>query len=188
MYPLNGILQSGAIDNLAFSIVPGSNKLKIVVDNAAAALKKYGSKGSTLEFIYDDNGNVIYDPTKKATITFSHLNLPLKVVFDHGGIIEFTYAADGTLLRKQVKQAASILEDRYYIGSAEYKDGKLVQACPERSRWIRHDYGRVARENGCVENQHISGLLDNTATYEGANIISDAAVVPSGVCITNCII
>jgi len=43
-----------------------------------------------------------------------------------------------------------------------------------------HDHGRVARSEPCYQNQHISGLLDNTELYEGDHILSDAAVVPSG--------
>ena len=43
-----------------------------------------------------------------------------------------------------------------------------------------HDHGRVARCEPCYQNQHISGLLDNTELYEGDHILSDAAVVPSG--------
>jgi hypothetical protein len=65
-----------------------------------------------------------------------------------------------------------LISNRHYIDAAEYKDGQLVQ--------VMHDHGRVAREEGCDQNQHIPGLLATDDTYYGDNILSDAFVVPTG--------
>ena len=111
-------------------------------------------------------------PTKGATIEYNHLNLPRRVTFDHGSIIEFTYDAEGNQLRKVVKQGSSIIEDRYYIGSAEYKDDALAQ--------VMHDYGRIAREENCDQNQHITAQLATDDTYQGDHIISNSSIVPIG--------
>jgi len=173
LYPNGNTLTAGLIDDLDFTPVPGTNKIKTVEDNASSLLKPYGAKGSTEEFAYDSNGNVTKEPTKGIdSIYWNHLNLPRKIEFSNGGIIDFTYDADGNQLRKEVKQGSSVLEDRYYIGGAEYKDSQLVQ--------VMHPYGRIARENACDQNQHIPGQLATDDTYFGDHIISDASVVPTG--------
>ncbi len=103
---------------------------------------------------------------------YNHLNLPRIVTMPDGETIEFTFDADGNLLRKQAKQGGVTTEDRHYIGNAEYKDGKLVQ--------VMHSQGRVVRETSCDQNQNIGGLLNTTGTYQGDHIFSDATVTPVG--------
>ena len=172
MYPGSANLLSNQLDNLDYTPISGSNRIKKIEDNASTSLKKWAAKGSSNEFGYDANGNMTVYPTKNATIDYNHLNLPRRVTFDNGGTIEFTYDADGNQLRKEVKQGSSSLEDRYYIGAAEYKDGALVQ--------VMHDYGRIAKDVSCDQNQFITAQLATDETYYGHHIISNSSVVPVG--------
>ena len=75
-------------------------------------------------------------------------------------------------MRKEVKQGSASLEERYYIGAAEYKDGALVH--------VMHDYGRITKELPCDQNQFITAQLATDETYYGDHIISNSSVVPVG--------
>lgn len=164
---------SGQIDNLDYDYLTGTNKLDKITDLVSGTLKNRGVKGSNGQsYGYDANGNVTTDPSKGTTIHYNHLNLPRLVDFGGGRQIRFTYDASGNQLRKEVKQGTEVLEDRYYIGSAEYKDGALVQ--------VMHDHGRIARKVPCDQNQHIGGILDDGTTYHGDHIISNSSIVPTG--------
>ncbi len=166
------------VDVLNITPQPGTNKISTVADNADPMYKRFGAKGSGNIFEYDNdgsnagNGNMTYDPTKGARIIYNHMNLPRKIDFDNGGTIEFTYDADGNQLRKVVKLGVETLEDRHYIGDAEYKDGELVQ--------VMHPHGRVARSEPCDQNQFIGGILNNDQDFEGDHIFSNSSVVPTG--------
>ena len=156
-------------DNLSYTYGTG-NQLNKVQESASGG-SALGAPGSPNAYVHDGNGNVTTDPGKGATIQYNHLNLPRKVTFGHG-TIEFTYDADGNQLRKKTT-SGGVVEDRYYIGDMEYSEGMLVQ--------VHHPYGRVAQRYPCDENQYISGELDDTKTYYGKSIFSDASVVPTGI-------
>ena len=173
MVPGNGSLISEAIDIMEYKRVISSNQIDYLIEHATGSYKHRGAKSSNnITFVYDDNGNMTFDPSRGVTIDYNYLNKPRRVDYGDGRVIEWTWDADGNKLHKLVKQGLSNIEDRYYIGAAEYKDGALVQ--------VMHDYGRIAREEGCDQNQHITGLIDDTQIRHGDHIISDAAIVPSG--------
>lgn len=170
--PNTSNLVTQQIDQVTITPVNNSNQIKTVTDGATGTFKHRGVKSGSADFDYDDNGNMTYDATKGITIDYNYINKPIRVDFGDGRVLEWTYDADGNLLRKEVKIGNSILEDRYYIGDAEYKDGELVQ--------VMHPQGRIAREDGCDQNQHIPGQLATEDTYHGDVIFSDASVVPVG--------
>lgn len=64
--------------------------------------KNGGNTGD--DYVYDANGNMVEDKNKEITITYNHLNLPVKVSkdYDAEGYIEYTYSATGEKLRKKV--------------------------------------------------------------------------------------
>ncbi len=55
-------------------------------------------------------------------------------------VIEFTYDANGTKLRKALKNGAMLLATHDYLGSIEYKGSELEA--------IYHEEGRVYYEGG----------------------------------------
>jgi len=171
-YQSGTTFMNGQIDNLDYDYITNTNKLETITDGATATLKNRGAKGSSNQYAYDNNGNLTTDPARGSIIHYNHLNLPRLVDFGDGRQIGFTYDASGTQLRKEVKQGTEVLEDRYYIGAAEYKDSALVQ--------VMHDHGRIARKQPCDQNQFIGGILDDAQIYHGDHIISNSSVVPNG--------
>ena len=90
---------------------------------------------STQDHLYDANGNLTRDADKQATISYNYLNLPYKVVFDKGGMIEWLYDANGTKLTKTVIQDTETVYTKDYLGNVEYQ-GQNMEA-------IYHEDGRV---------------------------------------------
>ena len=84
-------------------------------------------KGSSIEYIYDVNGNLTKDLNKGITqIRYSLLNLPKKVNFNHTGQPEneYTYAVDGSKLQvNHKKSSGSKVTD--YVGNMIYEGGSL---------------------------------------------------------------
>lgn len=96
-----------AIDDLLYEYDTG-NKLINVQDltNYTEGFNdgnKKGVNGNTDDdFEYDLYGNLIKDRNKDiAGITYNHLNLPKKIVFENDDEIEYLYDATGVKLRKK---------------------------------------------------------------------------------------
>jgi RHS repeat-associated protein len=99
------------IDDLTYNYAPNSNQLLKVFDNTNNPKGfKDDSDGITDpadDYTYDANGNMITDDNKKITsITYNHLNLPTKIVFNSSedNKIEYLYNAIGQKTRKIVTQ------------------------------------------------------------------------------------
>jgi len=76
----------------------GTNKISTVTDNGQLGYKQFGfnelaGSGASLNS-YDQAGNLIYDHTKKATITYNYLNLPSAIIFANGNRIDHVYDAN----------------------------------------------------------------------------------------------
>src|SRR5690606_21391923 len=119
-----GLLQTTTIDDLRYTYDQG-NRLKKVKDltNNIAGFNP-GTAGPNEEYTYDSFGNLKSDPYKKITsITYNHLNLPVKIQFQGGANIEYTYAADGTKLEKTTSDTATVTTA--YRDGFQYTDGNL---------------------------------------------------------------
>ena len=173
-YIESGNYQSGQVDDLVYKLQDGTNKIDSIIDQANIPLKHHGvSDPRNGPFDYDANGNMTLHPGKNATIEYNHLNLPFKVDFGFGNSIQWTYDADGTLLRKEVLSNTDVYEDRYYISSTEYRKGSMVQ--------VNHDYGRlVLSSSGCHQNQHIDGLLVDSTDYSGTAVFTKSYIADTG--------
>ncbi len=63
--------------------------------------KKAKNKFWVRDYGYDENGSIKYDHNKEIeSITYNHLNLPLKVTVTGKGSITYTYDAAGNKLKK----------------------------------------------------------------------------------------
>ena len=122
----------GLMDNLIYTYDAG-NKLTKVTDYADDNFGfKDGNKVGD-DFIYDANGNMIADKNKSITnITYNHLNLPTKVVFNNQDplysqnpeAIEYEYDALGMKQRKTVKDGVKITTTDY-AGNYIYENSDL---------------------------------------------------------------
>ncbi|MCB0606356.1 MAG: RHS repeat-associated core domain-containing protein [Lewinella sp.] len=120
------------IDNLLYTLIPGTPKLQKVADSAPAANRAKGfnpgaSPGS--DYVYDQNGNLTTDPYKGLTIQYNFLNLP-KLITKGGSNITIRYDVTG---RKWSQAGPEGI--REYIGGIEYLDQKIQS--------IRHSEGRL---------------------------------------------
>lgn len=82
---------------------------------------------STNSYLYDSNGNQTRDPNKGITTLYNYLNLPYRITFDNGNVIEWLYNANGMKLQKLAKQNG-IVEPKLtldYFDNFEYQNDTL---------------------------------------------------------------
>lgn len=95
---------SPQIDNLTYTYLANSNKLAKVSDSVSDTKLgdfKNGNNGTTDDYSYDVNGNLILDENKAISgITYNHLNLPSEITVTGKGTITYTYDAAGNKLKK----------------------------------------------------------------------------------------
>ena len=117
------------IDDLTFTYKSTgqlSNQLNTVDDagDDNIGFSDRGSKNRTLEYDYDDNGNMIIDKNKEinSNIQYNYLNLPSRIEFqqDQEKRINYLYDAAGIKLQKE---ANDITTD--YIGNFVYENNNL---------------------------------------------------------------
>jgi RHS repeat-associated protein len=102
------------------------NRLTAVADASSANFGFKIKAGATGGYTYDANGNLTKDPYKGITsITYNHLNLPVRVTFDTNNYIEWTYDAAGNKVSKQVLTYVTYpssynVSTRYYVRGLEY--------------------------------------------------------------------
>ena len=93
------------IDDL--TITYNGNQLKKVTDQCdeltyEGAMDFRDGANKATEYSWDANGNMTSDKNRRIhKITYNVLNLPRKITFDDGNIIQHTYAADGRRLRTE---------------------------------------------------------------------------------------
>jgi RHS repeat-associated protein len=120
-----------------------SNQLKQVADDNNVPDTKLGDfhytgtkNTNTIDYQYDDNGNLISDANKGITsITYNHLNLPQLIQVNGKGSIEYTYDAAGIKLSKKVSETGKPVKYTYYHVGAVYEDDIL--------QFISHEEGRL---------------------------------------------
>jgi RHS repeat-associated protein len=114
------------IDKLTYIYEPSNkNRLSIVDDSSNIT---HGFKDddthpdplvidSTIDYTYDDYGNMKTDTNKGITtpITYNHLNLPIKINLPNG-IIEYLYNAAGVKVQKKVTIGSTIYTTDYQNG------------------------------------------------------------------------
>ena len=110
------------IDRLYLNYGNG-NMLKTVHDDGSVD----GFIPTSGQFLYDLNGSLIYDPSKKISITNNFLNLPINIEFSPEDKISYGYSSVGVKEFKQVTSwhGANSLSVVDYCGSFVYKDKVL---------------------------------------------------------------
>jgi RHS repeat-associated protein len=118
------------IDDLIYDYDDG-NKLKNVTDLSGNSSGFKDGNDQTVfpgedDFEYDHYGNLILDRNKNInSITYNHLNLPKKIVFDVGEI-HYIYDANGAKLKKTVIDNSTMNEkETHYLGGFQYTGDDL---------------------------------------------------------------
>ena len=140
-YKLGG---SAVIDNLAYTYMATSgvenNRLLKVFDSQDHAEFKLGDfkdggNGTTNDYTYDLNGNLISDANKAiSAIAYNHLNLPRLVTVTAKGTIAYIYDAGGNKLQK-VTTEGSTVKTTDYLGAFNYENNEL--------QFVSHAEGRT---------------------------------------------
>ncbi|UII34887.1 hypothetical protein LVD17_13830 [Fulvivirga ulvae] len=165
-YDLNGNIQSlnrqsieedlRTIDALTYSYAKGGNQLTAVSD--AAGWEGFADKNTVGDdYEYDANGNMTRDKNKGVTITYNHLNLPVRVEKDANNYILYRYDATGVKQEQVVYEEGKEPKSTRYFGELIYEDGELTM--------IQHEEGRVVIDEitGGFEYQyHLRDHLGNT--------------------------
>ncbi|MCC9020261.1 DUF6443 domain-containing protein [Flavobacterium lipolyticum] len=123
-------------DDLTYDYLnENSNQLTKVIDGTAGNDNEGFIDGNKTgdDFTYDANGNMITDKNKNITsITYNHLNLPLKITFATTGNIEYIYNANGVKLSKTVNKGTCITTITDYLGGFQYES--MANKCTRAGR------------------------------------------------------
>jgi len=117
-------LGSGLMDDLSYGYqnTQMSNRLQAVADASNNPEGFVNGADLSVEYAYDTNGNMTSDANKGITsITYNHLNLPVQVSFDSGGVINYVYDAAGMKLEKTASNGTFT----EYAGNYIYEGGNL---------------------------------------------------------------
>jgi RHS repeat-associated protein len=95
---------------------------------------------STANYQYDLAGNVTYDPNKKVTFLYNHLNLAYQMIGSENDTLTMIYGADGRLLQRRYKQNQSIIQKIDYLSN--------VEVLKDTVKEIYHKDGRLEKKNG----------------------------------------
>ncbi|WP_026994859.1 RHS repeat domain-containing protein [Flectobacillus major] len=131
----------GDIDQLAYTYNTNSNKIKAVNDALLLNNPNVGdfrdSSSAENQYIYAQDGSLIFDDNKKISIDWYYLKLPKKITKANGQWKAFIYNAQGKLLQTQTSEGLRL----DYVGNLIYENNTLYQ--------INHEEGRVT--NGSYE-------------------------------------
>ena len=132
----------GIMDDLTYSYE--GNHLQAVTDQASLQghndFQDQGATGS-LDYAYDANGNLTGDANKGIVlIEYNHLNVPYRIDMGNGNEIHYLYDAQGTKLKKIVKQSGQADQHTSYIGTMVYNGNNL--------EFIHSEEGRVVPNGG----------------------------------------
>ncbi|HTL07941.1 MAG TPA: DUF6443 domain-containing protein, partial [Chitinophagaceae bacterium] len=160
---------AGGIDDLVYTYLPNTNKLKYVVDRIPSAESKLGdfqesaenatenTSNGLADYGYDVNGNLLSDKNKSInSITYNFLNLPATVSVNGKGSVTYTYDATGNKQSKKTIDNSiagkTITTTTTYIGSAIYVSRTTVpadQSSPDYSNVLQlllTEEGRIRYE------------------------------------------
>jgi RHS repeat-associated protein len=114
-------------------------------------------------YLYDDAGNMTFDPNKGLTFHYNHLNLPYKIENQHGAELIMNYLADGTLAQKILYKNTAQIRKTDYLRGKEYRNDTLEA--------VYHDDGRVRHEDGAFFYEYkLKDHLGNTrVVFEDTN-------------------
>ena len=144
---------SALVDQLTYTYLAASNKLRLVNDAANDSLSQLGdfhykgTKGAE-DYRYDANGNMTIDNNKVIdTIMYNHLGLPQKVHVKGKGNVLYTYDAAGNKLSKQVVDSMSRrTTTTLYIDGLVYQHIDTITAVTpgvDTLQFLAHEEGRI---------------------------------------------
>lgn len=197
----NGISDSSSeiilIDNLDYHYESDHSNILIGVNDKSGNTAGFNKDYLTdflqdVDYEYDDNGNLVADPVKNiSSITYNHLNLPVKITFDGNSqkYIEYIYAATGEKLMKIVKHNDSLSNTRYIHGFQYYDNVLQFFHTPEGYvKNTPNDTGAPSFDYVYQYKDHLGNVRVNYAQDpqgSGLGILDESHYYPFGLQHTN---
>ena len=94
------------------------------ISDASNSLEGFTSKsGASTIYTYDVNGNMTRDLSKNNTnIKYNYLNLPTKIIFGDGAIIDYVYNAYGSQIKQSITQNGILQRNTEYMNGFQYSN------------------------------------------------------------------
>lgn len=178
------------VDNLSYTYALYSNKLQSVTDrmtltnvNGTLGDFKDGSNGTSPDYVYDDNGNLVIDLNKNAKdlenvvgangISYNYLDKPEKIRIAGKGTIRIVYSASGEKLQRAfIPESGDTATITTYINQFAYQDKVAITttaqppfaATTANLSYVNFEEGRlriiqpVAQDNG-LDGLQIAGNI-----------------------------
>jgi RHS repeat-associated protein len=125
------------VDGLAYTYITKTNQLQRVTDSGTSSPAVDDYPGNSLDYIYDLNGNMIYDGAKNFNINYHRtINLPQQLDFGGNNRIFYHYTAGGTKLIKHTVPGTGTGTLTHYIGNIVYEGGTLSYIITEEGRLV----------------------------------------------------
>lgn len=184
------------VDDLTYSYdANNANKLISVTDGGTTSnYTGYGFKnptGTTNTYAYDTGGNLTTDPYKGLTIAYNDLNRTDKITFSSSAnkYIDYSYDADGTLLRKRVYDdvggVATLKSTTDYIDGFVYLDGVLSYFKTLDGR-VRNAAGTLISEYSITDQQGNARVtFDNSGSGGSLAVIQENSYYAFGLQLAN---
>ena len=179
---LGGIVDSidnwsiDTIDVLHYNYIPQSDMVKFISDDAPLDQKSLGyNRLLNIDYEYDSNGNISFDPSRNSNLYYNHLNLPDSIKIGVDSLItKYLYDIDGNLLRKiSAINSDTIIEIKDYHENIELIDGQVSI--------ILNSQGYIDKDSYCDENAtlHLLGFEPIDKTYYAKEITSSRLIQPA---------
>ncbi|WP_264557933.1 hypothetical protein [Flavobacterium sp. N1718] len=154
------------IDDLTYLYEANTNQLRAVEDATGFSNGFKDGAHSSVEYGFDAYGNMTTDANKGiAAITYNHLNLPVTITFDNGGVISYLYDGSGAKLQKTVIDSnASTTTKTDYLNGFQYQDGEL-SFFPTSEGYVKHTesaFNYVYNYTDHLGNNRLSYTLDKS--------------------------
>lgn len=177
----------GTMDDLIYTYDNG-NRLQIVSDSGNDTYGFKDDQGvgadTTVDYTYDDNGNMTADTNKNITsITYNHLNLPVKITFGTTGNISYLYNALGQKVQKIVNQfTPTSITTTDYLGGFQYVGG-LLKFFPTAEGYVEPNgssYKYVFQYKDHLGNLRLSYSNSGTSATPTLQIVEENNYYPFG--------
>jgi len=183
------------VDDLTYTYdANNANKLLSVTDGTTSSYTSYGFKnptGTTNPYAYDSGGNLTTDPYKGLTIAYNDLNRTDKITFSSSPnrYIDYSYDADGTLLRKRVYDdvggVATLKSTTDYIDGFVYLNGVLSYFKTLDGR-VRNAAGTLISEYSITDQQGNARVtFDNSGSGGSLAVIQENSYYAFGLQLAN---
>jgi RHS repeat-associated protein len=188
-YDLNGNIRSlnrkagGVIqDDLLYQYTASSNQLSNIQDRSTEKMKMFvdGNTGTTTEYSYDRNGNLLTDLNKgiSQSMQYNFLNLPETV--DRGGNrVQYIYTAEGEKIAEtswftgSASTVTAGVRQIEWCGPIEYDQDQMKMIAHPEGRVVTQKIETIFLEDGTNRNAYtISGSTTSATTINGEKYIA----------------